>query len=192
MADEVKTPKLTFDAFQGALDANDFADALNTIAEQIRDGMIAGDAGGCGWWSVEGLTERTVYDFRVAHDGTVVVFAEAGEDSEEIIFTAWDDTVETQTLMESMAEELNDGATPDYVVKRMTDHLTQLRLTRLGYKWSDDWETGQQRWTLKGPDGETIRLPSGGSHGWSECVTVATRDAYVKGLPEHPEEDYQP
>lgn len=192
MADETKTPKLTLDAFQGPLNADDFADALNTIAEQIRDGMIAGDGGGVGWWSVEGLTERTVYDFRVAHDGTVVLFAEAGEFNEEVIFTAWDDTVETQTLMEEMADRLNEQFDVSYVVKQMEDHLTKLRLNRLGYKWTDDWSKGPQRWTLTGPDGETIRLPSGGFHGWSECVTVATRDADMKGLPEQPEEDYQP
>lgn len=193
MADKTTTPKLSFDAFQGPLDAEEFADALVAIAEQIRGGITSGDGYGCGHWSVEGLKQGVTFDFRVANDGSVVVYGRIGDDadSEGIIFTSWDDSVETQTLMEDMAEKLNEGWDESYWIKRMEEHLTKLRLNRLGYNWTDDWDTGQQRWTLTGPDG-AMRLPSGGFHGWSECVTVATRDAFVKDLPLQPEEDYQP
>lgn len=172
------TPVFKLDAFHGPLTADEMADVLDTLADMIRDGFTSGDANGVGWWDVSGLSEPVVYESRVTDDGAVVIIT---GDDEEIVLTAWDDEHDTQIKMEVIAERLNDGATLESAEREMEEFLTRLRLTRLGYDWTDDWDTGQQRWTLTGPDG-AIPLPSGGFHGWSECVKVAVADADRKAL----------
>lgn len=53
--------KFTFEAWgnDDIMDADAAAEHLEFIAGQVREGYLSGDAGGAGWWSVEGLEERT-------------------------------------------------------------------------------------------------------------------------------------
>lgn len=52
------TPVFKLDAFNaGPMTDEDVADALEGLAEMVRDGYTSGDAQGLGWWSVTGLTD---------------------------------------------------------------------------------------------------------------------------------------
>lgn len=165
------------------LTATEAADALDLISRQISEGFTSGDAGGAGWWSVDGLKDDVFYQVDDG-DGVLIVI---GDDDAEFPahLTSWDTSDTGRDFLEGLAEKMNEGYDADYCKGLLADELAQVRLRRLGYSWTDDWRTGQQRWTLTGPDGE-IRLPSGGFHGWSEAVEVATKDANRRGLDAQP------
>lgn len=167
------------------LTADTVADALELIARQIREGYTSGDAQGAGWWDVSGIKADVFYQVDDG-DGALIV---VGDDDPEFkpVLTSWDTSDDGREFLEGLAGKLNQGYDADYVRGELDTELAQVRLRRLGYDWTSDWDAGQQRWTLTGPDG-VIPLPSGGFHGWSEAVKVATADADAKALDRTPPE----
>lgn len=177
--------EFSFDTRDGNLNAEDLADSLEFIAGQLREGYLTGDAQGAGWWTVANLKDDVFYQV-TTEDGLLQIIDDV--DPFKPVAESWDVSAEAETFMEDLAEKLNDQTLdPDTVRLRVRDRLEQVRVNRLGYSWTDDWATGQQRWTLTGPKGE-VRLPSGGFHGYSECIEVANRDADRLGLASAPAE----
>lgn len=177
--------KFTLDAFNGALTADTLAERLEFIAGQIRNGFTSGDGEGIGWWTAEDVKDDIFYqlDEDDTDDGLKII---DDVDPFKPCVTSWDVSDDGREFMEGIAERLNLGTLEvDSAQRAVDEELAQVRLRRLGYSWTDDWATGQQRWTLTGPDG-AILLPSGGYHGWSEAVKVATADADAKALDRTP------
>lgn len=186
MADAPTTAVFKLDAFRKPATADDIAEALEMLAGMIREGYTSGDANGMGHWTLEGAVEPPVFDVR--QEGAALVLFSTQNDENTDLATSWDASEETREVMSKLSDDLDDGWDVAWAKRQLEEHLQKLRLRRLGYSWADSWRSGEQVWTLTGPDGK-MGLPSGGQHGWSECVKIATQDAERRGLPLQPPAD---